>query len=304
MDDTLTIVLWNFENNGKGHLPRRQKGYSVLRSLKPDVALVQEMWDAGDHGRQIFSDAKQALGMEGELSKGSCTALFFDPTKLAIVRDWRDSRGPAWVMPPTGLTMRYLPAGGGALPLVMVSYHLAYASSDQRLTEAEWLTTWADKGWRTADGQQVTLPALMGGDNNSYPTPGTPGDPALPNLDEIQNRPHRLHRSYIGPDGTRLMDDRPDNALRTAGLEDVARYRANQGYERAIARTVNASPTHGPDARIDRIYATPELLPALTDVEVIVVDPDLSDHHILRVTLDPRRLIDILQQSTAPALAS
>lgn len=297
MTRPLTFVSWNFENNGKNDPDRRRKGDKKMKSLKPDILFRQEMWDAAEHGDQIFSDAKQTLEMQGKLGKDSCTAIFFRPDKFAIVRDWEKSRGPVWVLPPTALTMRYLPAGPDVLPLVMVSYHLNYGSPTQRAIEAEWLTTWADKGWPTAD---VTLPALMAGDTNSYPVPGAPGDPALPVLEKIRNRPHRLHRSVRDPDGTRRMNIEPDDVLRTAGLEDIARFWVGQGHEKAVARTVNASPSHGPDSRVDRVYATPELLPALTDFEVIEVDEDLSDHHILRFTLDPDRLIDILQTAAAP----
>ncbi|MFI0776266.1 endonuclease/exonuclease/phosphatase family protein [Streptomyces sp. NPDC021212] len=302
MTSPLTFVSWNFENNGKNDPDRRRKGDEKVKSLKPDIVFRQEMWDAADHGDQIFSEAKQTLEMQGKLGKDSCTAIFFNPDKFVIVRDWEKSRGPVWVLPPTALTMRYLPAGPDALPLVMVSYHLNYGSPTQRAIEAEWLTTWADKGWQAANEQQVTLPALMAGDNNSYPAPG-PGDLALPVLEKIKNRPHRLHRSVRGSDGTRRMDVEPDDVLRTAGLEDIARHWADQGHETAVARTVNASPTHGPDSRVDRVYATPELLPALTGVEVIEVE-DLSDHHIVRFTLDPDGLIDILQTAAAPARAS
>ncbi|MCX4826141.1 endonuclease/exonuclease/phosphatase family protein [Streptomyces sp. NBC_01142] len=225
--------------------------------------------------------------------------MFINPKRFSVVRDWTQSRGPHWVLPPTALTLRYEEAGPDALPFVAVSYHLNYASPTQRLLEAEWLTTWADKGWTTPDGTRVTLPAIFAGDNNSYPAPGGPGDPALPELQAIKNVPHRLHRSYPGPGGARVPDIRPDDALRTAGLEDAARYwaAAPNGDPTAVSRTVNACDTHGPDSRIDRVYLTPELLPAVTGFEVIEVDEDLSDHHILRLFLDGDRLAAILEQA-------
>jgi hypothetical protein len=101
------------------------------------------------------------------------------------------------------------------------------------------------------------------------------------------------------------MDTRPDAALRIAGLEDVARHWAatRDGTASALSRTVNASPTHGPDARIDRAYASQTLLPAVTGVDVIEVDPDLSDHHVLRVKLDGDTLADILNSQTQSAAA-
>lgn len=294
MSPEVTVLNWNFENNGKKDSRRRLAGHQMLKSLDPDVVLRQEMWDAADDGQQVMYGMEGMLGLRGWLGEKSCTAIFANPELFEPVREW--SPGPIWVLPPTAMTMRYTPAGPEAMPMVLVSYHLNYAAPTNRLAEVEWLSTWADKKQPGPDEQPVTLPVLMGGDNNSYPVPGTPGDPALPELEAIQDRPHRLHRSYVGPDGRRRMDDRPDDALRTAGLEDVARYRAQKGETAAVARTVNASPTHGPDARIDRVYATPRLLPAVTRVDVIEVPLDISDHHIVRVQLDADVLADILNQ--------
>jgi hypothetical protein len=147
------------------------------------------------------------------------------------------------------------------------------------------------------------MACLAAGDNNSYPIPGFESDPALPVLEEIENEPHRLHRSYVALDGTRVMDTRPDEALRTAGLEDVARHRAVKcGDRAAVSRTVNVCETHGPDARIDRVYATPDLLAAVSGFDVIEVSEEESDHHIVRFTLDGDCLSDVLNQQ-AHALA-
>ncbi|MCX4681468.1 endonuclease/exonuclease/phosphatase family protein [Streptomyces sp. NBC_01433] len=297
----LTLLSWNFENNGKKDPARRQAGDELLKSLNPDLVFRQELWDADENGRTVFNAQARTLGMHGELGDGSCTAVFINPRRFSVVRDWTQGRGPQFVLPPTALTLRYEEAGADALPFIAVSYHLNYASPTQRLLEAEWLTTWADRGWTTPNGTRVTLPAVFAGDNNSFPAPGADGDPALPELLAIKNAPHRLHRSYPGPDGARVPDTRPDAALRTAGLEDVARYWAatQNGTPAAVSRTVNACDTHGPDSRIDRAYATPELLPAVDEVDVIKVDADLSDHHILRIRMNAGRLAEILNRAAA-----
>ncbi|MEU7180826.1 MULTISPECIES: hypothetical protein [Streptomyces] len=57
---------------------------------------------------------------------------------------------------------------------------------------------------------------------------------------------------------------------------------------------MNACETHGPDSRIDRIYTTSELLGAVVSVDVIEVPEEISDHHIVRLTLDADRPADIL----------
>lgn len=300
MNRDITVLNWNFELNGGGSPAKRQEGYELLASLRPHLVLRQEMWGADADGSTIMYEAEQTLGLRGWLGRESCTALFADTSMFVPVREWPRT-GRVWELPPTALTLRYLPAGPAAMPLVAASYHLNYASAAKRLAEVEWLSTWADKRWTTPSGKTVRMPALLAGDNNSYPVPGTPNDPPLPVLAEIDDQPHRLHRSYVAPDGSRVMDTRPDEALRTAGLEDVARYwaTARHGNASAVARTVDACETHGPDARIDRVHVTSGLLPAVTGVDVIEVPLRLSDHHIVRVTLSPEKLADVLNEAVS-----
>ena len=299
----ITILCWNFERNGASSHIARFQAHERLRSVNPHLVLRQEMWGSDADGQRILYELESILGMRGWLGPRSSTAIFTDPAVFEPVRTWPDT-GPMWLQPPTALTVRYRLAGPMSMPLAVVSSHLNYASPGNRVVETEWLTTWADKKWTPLDGRPYTLPAVLGGDFNSFPKPGTPNDPPLPKLDEIQDCPHRLHRSYVGPDGRRRMDTRPDEILRTAGLEDVARCWATApgGNPAAVARTVNASATHGPDARIDRIYATKNLLPALLGVDVIEVPLTESDHHILRVELDGDVLTDILTRRLSATL--
>lgn len=93
------------------------------------------------------------------------------------------------------------------------------------------------------------------------------------------------------------MDHRPDEALRTAGLEDVARYRAaTYGELAAVTRTVSGCGTHGPDARIDRYYATPDVADVVISVDVIEVHEKESDHHIVRLVVDGDGLSNVLNR--------
>ncbi|MFE2179062.1 endonuclease/exonuclease/phosphatase family protein [Streptomyces sp. NPDC059455] len=293
----INVLCWNFERNGADDPAKRLRAHEKLASLKPHLILRQEMWGAEANGNTIIYELEGALGLRGWLGPKSCTAVFADPSVFRAVREWPDT-GPMWVLPPAALTMRYVPAGNEATPLSVVSYHLNYASATHRLAEAEWLTTWADKRWPIPGDDNLTIPAILGGDNNGYPVRGAAGDPALPDMAKIRDRRHRLHRSYVGPDGRRQMDTRVDETLRTAGLEDVARYRATLpcGSATAVSRTVDGCSTHGPDARIDRIYVTTDLLAAVASVDVIEVPLDVSDHHIVRLRLDGDRLSDILNR--------
>lgn len=97
------------------------------------------------------------------------------------------------------------------------------------------------------------------------------------------------------------MDDRPDDTLRTAGLQDVVRHlAAATGDTSAVAPTVAACDTHGPDARIDRIYVSKQLLPAFREVEVVDMK-GLSDHHTFVVRLERDTLTDFLNHPLSRA---
>jgi hypothetical protein len=288
----INAAICNFENNGGGNRALWQRMHDRLASLDLHLLLRQEVWNAQDNGNELADAAEAVLGMAGLIGPDCCTALYHDPTLFTPVGEFPKT-GPMWVLPPTVRSLQLAGTAPGAVPLIVGSYHLNYGSTTTRLSEAERLTQWNDR-WVTADGRRVHYPALLGGDNNSYPVPGAPGDPALPVLEEIPDEPHRAHRSYIGLDGVRRMDDRPDDTLRTAGLQDVARHLATTaGNTTAVAPTVDAYDTHGPDSRIDRIYASKELLPAVRAVEVIDMT-GLSDHHTVVVRLDRDTLADIL----------
>ncbi|MFF9076103.1 hypothetical protein ACF1A9_28005 [Streptomyces sp. NPDC014872] len=75
--------------------------------------------------------------------------------------------------------------------------------------------------------------------------------------------------------------------------------RKNSGRYKPKKDSCTGGITHGPDSRIDRAYATPELLPAVDEVDVIEVDADLSDHHILRIRMNAGRLAEILNRAAA-----
>lgn len=288
----INAAICNFENNGGGDRALWQRMHNKLASLNLHLLLRQEVWNAQDDGNALADAAEAVLGMAGLIGPECCTALYHDPTLFTPVGEFPKT-GPMWVLPPTVRSLQLTGTAPGAVPLIVGSYHLNYGSTTTRLSEAERLTQWNDR-WVMADGRRVHCPALLGGDNNSYPVPGTPGDPALPVLEEIPDEPHRAHRSYIGPDGARRMDDRPDDTLRTAGLQDVARHLATIGGNiAAVAPTVDAYDTHGPESRIDRIYASKQLLAAVREVEVINMK-GLSDHHTVVVRLDRDTLTDIL----------
>lgn len=301
----INVVTCNFEDNGAGDSIKWEEMHSRLRSLNPHLLFRQEMWGTEAKGNTLAYIAERALGgMRGWLGEGVCTALFIDPETFAPVREWHE-RGELWTLPPTALTLRLKAAGEDALPFVAASFHLNYASPTRRQAETEALTMFADKRWRTPAGEMVRLPALLGGDRNSYPVPeAVPGEPKLPQLGDIKDQPHRAHRSHYIPAGRRLMDVRPDEILRTAGLADLARYAAvTHDAPQAVAPTVDACDTHGPDSRIDAIYGSQILTPAVTHVEVVNMK-GLSDHHTVLVRLDLDVFADTLCKAAQLDLAA
>ncbi|MFC8247994.1 endonuclease/exonuclease/phosphatase family protein [Streptomyces chartreusis] len=295
MSQNVTVLCWNFKRNGAGDTTRQRRAHELLASLEPHLVLRQEMDGAAANGNRFMYEMEAALGLRGWLGPRACTAVFAHPRLFQPLSKQEDV-GPVWIHPPTVLVFRFIPGGSHSQPLVVVSYHLNHASATTRQVEVERLSRWADRKWTTSEGKRVTLPALMGGDNNSYPVPDLEGDLLLPDLENIADQPHRLHRSRVGSGGRRMLDTYPDDALRTAGLEDVARYwvKTSEDGKAAVSRTMNSSPAHGPDARVDRIYSTPALLEAVKDVDVIEVEPRMSDHHIVRLTFDADCLADVL----------
>ncbi|MEY9840528.1 endonuclease/exonuclease/phosphatase family protein [Streptacidiphilus sp. EB103A] len=294
MKTTINVATCNFEANGKGDRQLWQKMHDHLAALSLDLLLRQETWDALDHGGELHEAAKTALAMDGWIGQRCCTGVYANPLTFDPLRGWSHDVGPMWALPPTVQAFRLRAAGPQSLPLIAASYHLAYNNADQRLLEARDATRWPDKWWPLEDRRSVQLPVLIGGDHNSDPQAGAPGEPAQRDLSTILDRVHLAHRTYLAPDGTLVLDDRPDRVLRIA-LDDIARHLAERpGHGRKLTPTVHGSDTQGAGSRIDRIYASPLLLPALVDVEVIDAT-GLSDHHIVLGRFDAEALAEILR---------
>ncbi|MFI7095392.1 endonuclease/exonuclease/phosphatase family protein [Streptomyces lydicus] len=174
----LTLLCWNFEADGGADSNKRKEANRLLASLDPDLLFRQEMWGADAKGKGVMESMEEDLALRGWLGPSSHTAVFASRSLFSPVCGWTDrDEETIWKMPPTVRGLRFRPAGPGAVPLVCASYHHNYASATQRHAEAEWATTVADKTWTTPTGMDVNLPALLGGDHNSYPVPGADGGP-------------------------------------------------------------------------------------------------------------------------------
>ncbi|WP_165956090.1 hypothetical protein [Streptomyces hainanensis] len=308
MERVIRVGTCNFELNGAGDRSRWERMHQRLRGLKLHLSMRQELIGCGTAGREseLWLDSQNALGMRGELGPGlGATALYWDPQTFTPRRNWANDVGTTttWALPPTVLSLEL---AGTCVPIICASFHHAYHDPAGREAEAHWLTRLADKTTTLHGGAKITLPFIGSGDTNSYPEPGLVGDVPLPRLDvppthdlAIRDAPHRAHRSrLITPGAPRVLDVWPDNILRTAGLQDAARHLATlPGREgdraRFLAPTMDASTTHGPQTRIDRIYLSTALLPAVIDVEVINMR-GLSDHHTVVASLDRAVLVSLL----------
>ncbi|MFE2865020.1 endonuclease/exonuclease/phosphatase family protein [Embleya sp. NPDC059259] len=293
---TLDIVSSNFENYGGGDPAKWLKAHQFYASLRPAVLLQQEVWTALDNDGELAGAAETVLAMTGWVGRGSSTALYIDPQVFESPRGWDDH---GWQLEPTARALCLRDTGGETLPIVAVSHHLTYSSVTARAAEGENLTRFLDKAYTTESGATVKLPAIFGGDRNSYRTP-VPGGPPLPPVETFTDRVHQTHRSRPGPDGTRIPDTHTDDVMRAAGAEDAARHIAlTQGRMSALAPTVIPKPSQGPPTAVDGLWVSTLLLPALWDVEVIDMT-GLSDHHAVRARFDRKALADILRRASVP----
>lgn len=297
-DDDLVIATLNQEQNGMGDPGRRRAAYELLAHHGVKLLLRQEMPGADREQHAVMYEAEDALGLRGWLGEGSATAVFADSSVFAPLGHWPNPWS-GFKLRPTAVTLQLREAGPDSTPIIAVAGHLNYAVALQREIEAGWLTTFNDK-WITLPSGQRRHAVMIGGlDANSYPRPSSPGECPLPMLDKIADRPHRAHRSRPGPDGTRAMDQMPHDVLRTAGLVDIAAHLA-QTRDAAVAPTMLACDTHGPDARVDWLVASRHILPVFHRLDVIDAQ-DISDHNLVLARASRTELAALLPRLTITA---
>ncbi|WP_234373980.1 endonuclease/exonuclease/phosphatase family protein [Streptomyces scabiei] len=163
---------------------------------------------------------------------------------------------------------------------------------DLRATEARRLTTLADSG----------RSALVGMDANSYPHRRDLESVALPDWDKVEDHVHYQHRT-IERDGRRVSDIRPDEILSGGNpvFTDLGLHAGTAlGQPGALAATASLKRTdQGSAQRIDRMYCTPDLAPALLAFDVLTTDEvrEVSDHALLVARFD----LNVLRQVLTPA---
>ncbi|MBC3990401.1 endonuclease/exonuclease/phosphatase family protein [Streptomyces sp. AC563] len=295
-DETLVVASWNVAHNGRGdgdvldgnhiHDARR-----YLASKRPDIVFRQELTGAWDEGQlNLFAEANALGGLFPHMARPQHGKSRNPPglmvsTRHLVIDQTADAELPWRAI--SGLRVRLK---GCAKTLHLASAHLTSFDPALRATEARWLTRLADHG-RTA---------LIGMDANSYPHRA--GDETTTPIDwgAVADRVHFQHRTTANG----VPDTKPSSIL-TAGphgqdgvFTDLGHY-AGTTLEQPNALKATASlwrTDQGPPQRIDWLLATPDLLPALTAVEV-VDSPEVrhvSDHALVLATFslpDLRRLL-------------
>lgn len=301
--DDVVFASFNLEQNGMGDPGRRRAAYEVLARHGVQLLFRQEMPGADQAQHAVMYEAEETLGLRGWLGQGSATAVFADTSVFAPLGHW-PSPWSGFKLPPTAVTLQQRDAGPQSTPLIAVAGHLNYAVPAAREAEAGWISTFNDKLITLPGGRRRHAVMIGGLDGNSYPHQAFPGECPLPVLDQIADLPHRAHRSRIGPVGIRVMDQVPHAVLHTAGVVDIAAHLAQTtGDTGAVAPTVLAYPTHGPDARVDWLVASRHLLPAFRHVEVIDAQ-DLSDHNIVLGRVSRSRLAALLSAPDGLAVSA
>ncbi|MER0476914.1 hypothetical protein ABR737_00845 [Streptomyces sp. Edi2] len=290
--DHVNIGCLNAERNFGGDAAKRKKWHKKIREeYGIHLLFRQENWDILNNNQTIRAESEEHLpGMRGWVGEKAWNAVYADPSMFRWLGQWPNPH-PIMTGPPCAVTLQMRDAGPESTPIIAMAGHLTYCSPTLRKIESEITTVFNDK-WITLESGESRHAVMIGGlDTNAYAN-----GPKLPLLHDIEDRPHRAHRSHQLPDGTRAMDQYPHDVFATAGLVDVAAMKAASGQTSADAPSVAASPTHGPDARVDVIVASRHI--ATDDlwesVEVIATDDD-SDHDMIYARIHRSRLAEKLR---------
>jgi endonuclease/exonuclease/phosphatase family metal-dependent hydrolase len=283
--NSLRLICWNIEHNGIDHdgsRNRRELALDIMAAYRPHIVLRQELTGADAHGAAALYQEGERLGglipfmAPPTMESPNATGVMIDPDVFElgachphITNMWH---------PICNLVVR---VRGTHKDLSLASVHLCSYDGQTRATEAKRLTVLGDRG-RTA---------LFGGDFNSYPHRTGDELAKLPDWSTITDPVHYEHRT-VERAGSRISDTVPDEILAGGNqiFTDLGHHAATKlGQRRAVAATAHIGRTElGLLQRIDRIYCSPVLAPALTSFDVIDSDAvrAVSDHALLYATFD------------------
>jgi hypothetical protein len=290
--DVIRIACWNVEHNGLpghtgGDARRRHLAHEVLRAHRPHIVLRQELTLAHLDGKRPLHEEGTALGLSAVMAPGTPespnpTGVLFDPALFALHAEYTHvTNGWHPICNPV-LTLRG--DTEATRPLSLASFHLCSYDPATRETEAKRLVT--------LGGHKRT--AVIGGDCNSYPHRTDDEDEPLPDWTQVTDPAHFEQRTVRTPAG-RISDTIPDEVLASTKpggriFVELGHHAATElGQPGALKATANLWRTdQGRRSRIDRMYCTPDLAPALRSLEVYAGDAvvEVSDHALLIATFD------------------
>lgn len=280
----LRIVSWNIKNDARHSDDLWERAHKLIADLEPDILLRQEIDSPlEERGPRI----EKRLGMVGhwaESPRGHHDGIFVrDPLVISARHHKPPVAGVGHAV--ANVSVR-IP--GAVTELNLASVHLAHMSPSVRQIESEILTTLADH--RRA--------SIVGGDFNSYVA--TTREEPLPELEGIADKVHQVHRMRRLEDGTWVPDTLPDEILTMGGFVDLARlaFDTLDGHEGCLEGRAPSQymPWQGRPRRIDRIYSTGNIAPALIGFAPLVGDEigEYSDHPPMVADLALDRLIQLL----------
>lgn len=276
-DGKLRVAVANLEYGGlseQGDDGAWRNSMASLLDWSPDVLLLQEMNGRAPYRLQahLWRTANE-LGMTPVLGPASPDSVSGNHTAVLVGTGGGlqilDAGPPPY--PPGGPAAAWCEAKvtvpGMGHPLWFISVHLPARSVTSQHIQAERLTCLV--------AQRGGL-VIVGGDWNGY----SPADRiALPTLAElpVHLRPARMR---LFADGRLEPDYHVHEALASVGLADAA---PELPPGRRTPPDLTPTAVTG-GARIDRIYLTSSLLPALEHYEQVATGG--SDHHALLLTLN------------------
>ncbi|MGW7582778.1 endonuclease/exonuclease/phosphatase family protein [Kitasatospora sp. NPDC054768] len=274
----LTIVVQNLQRGGlragdgtpDDRWPQLAKRIS---SVEPDLVLLQEAEGWTEIGHRQLVRAEQDLGLEALLAptrSGRGTTLLYRRETLGRRTSWTTDYTADEThhgFGTAGFTIPGLPA-----PLAVTSVHLTPYSADKAIAEADFA---ASRTYRHGPY------GILGGDIN-YPPLAGPA-PAWHRM-RPYNRGSRTLLTDPALDQQPTPDRRVAWKLAANGLTDVAWHLHQQTGDNDLLRRT------GNDDRIDQLWVSAPLVPAIESYTLLDTPRGASDHHGLAVTLDTDRI--------------
>ncbi|MBD0688513.1 hypothetical protein BG452_05010 [Streptomyces sp. CBMA123] len=279
-DTVVKIISWNVE-----HGVKLAQACDWLAQQRPDIVLWQEM-QPGDLDKvalrlNMLGYAAAEPPAVREVAEGmlpgasrNANAILLRKNGPFVVQDQFDHSWMPW-HPAANITVKMREERSGALSqksLALVSHHLCYFSAAVQRVEADWFSTFANKGLLT----------VIGMDRNSFEPGQGPDWDEFERTDAQADVVFRLNRTFDTGDGTRVTNDYPVRVLNQLRYIDVCHFAADKlGMNDAAGITAGwGKPHQYGSRRIDGITVSPSLA-ALT-ISAWVADTEelrrTSDH--------------------------